>query len=526
MGFLAQRRWWVWLGLALILGAGLYLRCFRLDRVFTPDGINFVDPDCYTRMARVREIREQHGLPVRWHHFEGHPTGIRSHATAPLDYLILGAGLVLRPYTPRAWDLAGAWISPALGLLGALWLWRWTGRYFNLATRFWMLLAYAVLPGLAWSQNVGRPDHQSLLLLLLLIAVTREIDLWRNPSNRRWQITGGLAWGFALWTSLFEPGALFLLVILVQLATRRLDLFRLRPLWWVALVLTLLTAFLVEGNPIHVPDPKWRPYLMRWFESILELAPTDLKRFTLYTGLWFWVLPVTLFLGFRAPRRDARNLILFAVLTVALVGLSFWQVRWLPYASLFVVLLAVPLLLNAPGSGWQGVVAVILCAPMAIHFSASVSGQDTPSDSAALRLLARRIARDPGGILAPGGIAPELMYFSGCPVVASCSHENIEGIIDTAYVWADTNWTQVARRLSDRKVRWVVAYRAQNLAQESAWLLLGKLIPERAFGQLKNYPDFIGTRLANNDRVPRWLRFSGKADDLMLYEFVPGPATP
>ena len=75
--------------------------------------------------------------------------------------------------------------------------------------------------------------------------------------------------------------------------------------------------------------------------------------------------------------------------------------------------------------------------------------------------------------------------------------------------------------LEARQVRWVVAYRAENLAQESAWMLHGRFMNDPAVRRLAHFPDFVGTRLARGDRVPHWLRLRAAADDLRLYEFTP-----
>jgi len=50
-------------------------------------------------------------------------TGTTPHTTVPLDYLILGLLLLLKPFTAHALDLAGAFVSPLLALLGGWFLW-------------------------------------------------------------------------------------------------------------------------------------------------------------------------------------------------------------------------------------------------------------------------------------------------------------------------------------------------------------------------------------------------------------------
>jgi hypothetical protein len=121
----------IFLLLVLALGAFL-LRCHNHPETFIAGRIYFVDGDCYSRMTRVRMIEEGAGPIVRHHEFENYPEGIRSHATAPLDYLILaGKWLIEAGFTQRPWGsgrslgrarLAGARrsdlrVSGALGLV-------------------------------------------------------------------------------------------------------------------------------------------------------------------------------------------------------------------------------------------------------------------------------------------------------------------------------------------------------------------------------------------------------------------------
>jgi len=164
----------------------LVVRCHNLRDVFLDGRIHFVDPDCYSRMTRARMVAEHPGTVVRHHDFENFPQGVKSHTTAPLDYLIVAgkkvldfgfwisnSGSVLRGQTL---DLAGALVGPVLGLLGAVFLavWAWALR-----VRFWgmALLLYAVSPILVHGTVLGRPDHQALLIVLLMGAVGAEMAL-------------------------------------------------------------------------------------------------------------------------------------------------------------------------------------------------------------------------------------------------------------------------------------------------------------------------------------------------------------
>src|ERR1700747_3732164 len=106
---------------ALILAA----RYANYQDVFVAGNVYFVDADCYARMTRVQLVSAKPGLIVRHHAFENFPQGTTPHTTAPLDYLILGLSLLLKPLSAHALDLAGAFISPLLALFGGWFLLWW-----------------------------------------------------------------------------------------------------------------------------------------------------------------------------------------------------------------------------------------------------------------------------------------------------------------------------------------------------------------------------------------------------------------
>ena len=102
-------------GIVVCLGIFSSLQAHKARLIFLPDGVHFVDADCYSRMTRARIISEQPGTLITRHAFENYPYGVRPHTTAPMDYLIVGFGRLLGPGVDL--DIAGAWISPLLGAL-------------------------------------------------------------------------------------------------------------------------------------------------------------------------------------------------------------------------------------------------------------------------------------------------------------------------------------------------------------------------------------------------------------------------
>ena len=194
----------------------LTTRCANYQDVFVAGNVYFTDADCYARMTRVRMCSEYPGLILRHHNFENFPTGTTPHTTAPLDYLILALSILLKLFSAHAIDLAGALISPLVALLGGWFLWWWSVK---LRYRWVMLIVYAISPILVHGTELGRPDHQSLLMLLVMVAVCGEwsraeaADTTTNLG--KWSLIGGIAWGLAIWSSAYESLVLFLLVLIV-----------------------------------------------------------------------------------------------------------------------------------------------------------------------------------------------------------------------------------------------------------------------------------------------------------------------
>src|SRR5689334_6787491 len=123
----------------------LVTRCANYQDVFVAGNVYFVDPDCYARMTRVQMVNATPGLIVRHHGFENFPEGTSPHTTAPLDYLILGLSklIAMSPAgAPDHLDLAGAFISPLLALLGGWFLWWWSRRV-KFRYRWVTLILYA-----------------------------------------------------------------------------------------------------------------------------------------------------------------------------------------------------------------------------------------------------------------------------------------------------------------------------------------------------------------------------------------------
>ena len=166
-------------GLGICLGIFGFLQTQKARFVLLPDGVHFVDADCYSRMTRARIISEQPGTLITRHTFENYPYGVRPHTTAPMDYLIVGFSRLLGARVHL--DIAGAWISPVLGglLLFLTWIW---SEVRTMPYRWSMMVLLSISPVILHGFAVGRPDHQSLILLLIASGLMAEAVLWIGRS--------------------------------------------------------------------------------------------------------------------------------------------------------------------------------------------------------------------------------------------------------------------------------------------------------------------------------------------------------
>ena len=262
--------------ITILSGLILATRCANYQDVFLAGNVYFTDADCYARMTRVRMCSEHPGLIVRHHDFENFPIGTTPHTTAPLDYLILALSTLLKPFTSQALDLAGALVSPLLALLGAWFLWWWSVK---LRYRWTMLILYVISPILVHGTELGRPDHQSLLMLLVTIAICAEWSLQAEAGTvptgdrNRWSIVSGMAWGFAIWTSAYESLVLFVLVMVVSaLENPKAIWAKSRRAGWLCFVLVIALALLIERRipSFSILYPK--PLFQNWARTIGELA--------------------------------------------------------------------------------------------------------------------------------------------------------------------------------------------------------------------------------------------------------------
>ena len=460
---------------ALILAA----RSANYRNVFVAGNVYFADADCYARMTRVRMCAEHPGLIVRHHDFENFPTGTTPHTTAPLDYAILGLAAVLRPFTVHWLDLAGALISPLLGLLGGWFLW-WWARQMRFRFRGAMLLLYAISPILVHGSELGRPDHQSPLILLVTIGLCAEWALQTCPS-RKWSLASGIAWGLALWVSFYEPLILFVIVIVCYgIGAREQFTARHRRIGWIALAAIVGLMFLVEQR-IPAFSFSVDPMILRnWATSIGELKAVRMTDPIWFHWTGYFLLLTTFLLGwllfFKRKHPPTFMLVLF-LLTYAFTA---WQARW---AYFFVVVLVMLLptclaVIERRSLGW--IIATLAFLPILQDWDKSLWPNESTiaresqqrTEAVQWRELASQLrSKDAQPILAPWWLSPSITYWSGQPGVAGSSHESLSGIADSARFFLATD-PGVAQEISQKhKVVWVLVGDADDVIENSAAIL-------------------------------------------------------
>ncbi len=464
-------------GAALLALLFLAAASWNRAQVFVPksDGgmlVVYADGDCHSRMQRAAVVAANPGTIVRTHHFENHPDGTIPHTTAPLDYLIAALGVFVRPL-----DVAGAWISPLLGLftLGFLFFW---SRALDLRPRWPALLLFAVSPALTHAFALGRPDHQSLLVALTTVALASNFAFIRN-GRTGWAWASGAAWGLALWVSWFEP----LILLAAQELARGLVLRRSGwPLVWRrALLLTAglaVASWALEGFRNPWPDPAVREFFPRWATLLGELQGASPQSMFSWTG---WLLvPAPLLLGWNFYKtRDPLALVVL-VLLVAVTALTGWQARWNPWQAA-VFCLALPWILAPLRKNWI-IWSVFLTSLWPVAWAWDARLFPSPADrakqeersveAALLEQTAAFLATQPrGGVLAPWWISPALAHLSGQPMVGGTSHQSLPGSVDTARFFLSDDDAVALAQLRLRKVGYVVADDPERIIMTSAELL-------------------------------------------------------
>ena len=478
----------------------LATRCANYQDVFVAGNVYFVDSDCYARMTRVRVCATKPGLILRHHDFENFPQGTTPHTTAPLDYLILGLALPLKPFTAQPLDMAGAFVSPLLALTGAWFLWWWSRRM-KFRYRWVVLILFAISPILVHGTEVGRPDHQSLLILLVTIGICAE---WRlqtaaDPPSRssgaagtaaatelnRLAVVSGAAWGFALWVSAYEPPVLFFIVLVTSFLLNPRALFgQDRRAGWILFATIIAAALLIERRAPSFAIPESSAIFKNWASTIGELAHVSPANPVWFRWCGYLVLlaPFLIWISVRARKDGAEGLHALAIYVLLIVTyfLTIWQARW-AYFFVLIFALALPELLAPIKSGTAVWIAFVLSMfPVLRDWDETLWPNETQLashlekqvESAQIREVALTLASSElQPFLAPWWLSPSIAYWSGQPGVAGSSHESLEGIEDSARFFLSDDQERARSILHNDNVAWVFAYDSQRVTQNSAAVL-------------------------------------------------------
>jgi hypothetical protein len=465
-------------GIAICLAIFGFLQVQKARLVLLPDGVHFVDGDCYSRMTRARIISAQPGTLVTRHAFENYPYGVRPHTTAPMDYLIVGFGRLLGAKVDL--DIAGAWISPVLGglliLLAGLW-----AEARAIPYRWSMMVLLSTSPVILHGFAVGRPDHQSLILLLIASGLMAEAVLWTSRSTAT-SLWWGFSWGCALWVSWFEPLLLLALVLIVRMLVWRRQW--LAKTWIPSLGMTaviVLLAILLEGFPSAGLERTPMSSFLQWAGRIGELQAFNPVSAAIAWIGWLSLL-IPFGLAWMAYHRNEGICWLWLALLLSMGALTGWHARW-GYFLAVSGALAMPFALSVLRQRWLGYTLFAASVwPVALSLENEIFPQGKTAravienlyESQQLRRAAADIKGHSGdGILAPWWLTPQLVYWSGKNGIAGSSHESLAGTLDTARFFASQDEEEARSILQKRQVDFVVVCDADRLLDNS-YTLLGR----------------------------------------------------
>lgn len=549
-----------WMFIALLLVLGWYFR-MEITPEWKSDSAGhallqwrpfLVEADCYSQLARDQRIL-QGGAWIQKHFaVENWPEGLIPSTTAPFDYCILALYLPLKLLTPYPLDWAGALVSPLLWT-ALVFFWALTRlRGFNRWGQLLLIAGSAIFSEFIWGSACGRPRHQSLIMVLMAIGLTAEFERWqaKGASERRWNIVAGLTWGFACWTSLFEPVLVVACLIAFNFASRRRE----NPVFLITFGWVMLAALLLEGVHVFIPPAEYREDLTRWLATIAEVRPLDfhslwvrLAGIVLLMPLVAWRLlkepdddyfsnlrmilvllvlgpiPVVAWRVWHGVDRERLPLFFLLCLTWLLTLLAFLQSRWIYYAALAELMVLARYCMVSPTRGSRVILLIIFLIGALYGTSLQLKGGRLVHNQPSVELARVATSIDqPGGILAPWWLSPGMLYFSGQPIVAGSSHCGISGIVASAQFYSTASWKMAEQILQERKVRWVMAYDDRHyefpLLNSSRGILGEPMTTDDSPGDA---PSTMAETLVADRFVPAQLHLRAVTEHLKLYEYVP-----
>ncbi|MDR0532566.1 MAG: hypothetical protein LBH01_01280 [Verrucomicrobiales bacterium] len=495
----------------------------------------FSDPDCYTRLYRVKRLLAEGLLFQGWHPFENYPFGTQVHTTAPLDWLLGLLALCCKPFTVNAIDWAGVLIGPVLAALTAIILFHLVQDFKPRWAKWPLLLTYLFSPMLIWATSVARPDHQNLIVSALVIAFALEFSRWEKPQRHLW---AGIVWGIAIWTSLLEPLFFLSVIVIVNLVWRRREDWR----FYLPIMLIVGISTLLEGFRWDAYHKLSEPLIANWLGTIGELRSIldinfDGKHsgwsylvqilidlFFRY-GMAIYLLPLILLCTRKAKWWKDSVLVINLLCTILAFVLYLTQQRWSYFfaaAGMFSLFAFLPEQLKLR---YKVLLLILQFFPMLcqhVEEFEQLATQKNPPLTVSVREAALQIRQSgvKGGILAPWWLSPALLYYSDQPIVASSSHESIDGIIDSAKFYSTRDFREAYGILDNRKVAWVAVYRPELLYTNSVQILTGEPFEKIQFPD-SDRSRVVLRRLFEDIAVPRQFSVAYVSPNFIFYRYNP-----
>ena len=216
----------------------------------------FTDTDAYSRMVRVQDLLESGDWFDSSYRRVNPPLGLVSHWTRPMDAVILAETKLLTLFLDdeTALHWAGVTIGPVLHLLSLFVVVLGTRPLFGNMYSTLCGLLFLVQPPLVQSFIMGRPDHQSLQLLMALLTILLAAHILLRPFNRLLCYSLGATFALAVWTSVetILPVAGALAGLTLAWVIWRRDFARKSVYVLLAAVGGLLVALALERSPQEI----------------------------------------------------------------------------------------------------------------------------------------------------------------------------------------------------------------------------------------------------------------------------------
>ncbi|HSN14588.1 MAG TPA: hypothetical protein VLT61_08140 [Anaeromyxobacteraceae bacterium] len=196
-----HRRTTLLLAVAMVIAVHAWLIAIEVNPLRAGGAWNQLwDPDSYTRLSRVLELRQTGAWYDPTFRGANFPAGFALHWSRFLDALLLGPawiGSLAMPFARALFGWAVA-LGPLLQL-GAILLMSWGTRPFLRDGEFLLLAAFLTAQrGITYDFLPGLVDHHGLQVFFLLAAIAL---LLRTPGGRRPGLFAGVAAALAIWAS-------------------------------------------------------------------------------------------------------------------------------------------------------------------------------------------------------------------------------------------------------------------------------------------------------------------------------------